>query len=527
MNLRSKLAVGLIAGSILILLALQISTMPGTEHINDKDVANIQDPFMEDFDSISQYRNKYMGNASNLTGLFYQLPLRDLDMSFKLHPEAFTAEVNYKAAASEVDAHTLDRALIYNATAAFALIENLEAVAFNFEGSYFKLFRSDVERWYGVELGELAEAAAWRDRVQDRLKDEAYVQECLNAIVAHEERSVADTLKAFYEDTGEAIIIYDEMPFEGGNLVLAEKLAEGEHYPDLHFIDRRGKVEHITRGSNCWTLNYTAFKGHYIYYGLAGVEERRYDGSREPVERLEMLFSDRVASVSPRESIVEHINPKENDTRVFDEPQGYILPVEGRELPSDFIFVLKGGERKSIFKLQMERSMENMPDYLKSKAIEVYNSFAFSFSPMLTPREWNKGYKEGEICLEGSTDANGNRNVLQLRPAGHMSPVDSFILPQDIKPLYLSYNYDRTADFGAGEAVTVKYPGGRHLVDCRILMLTGDKVTREIGQDSLKAVEADAYGRLVLPKDNGYYLFLLRTEENNELQTYTGMIRIR
>lgn len=515
---RSKIAAGLIAGSILLLLVVQVGTMPRTSEANEKDVSNIQDPFTEDFESISGYRNKYMGNASNLAGLFYQLPLRDLDMSFKLYPEEFTAEVSYKAAASEVDTHTLDRALIYNTTAAFALIENLEALVLNFEGTSFKLFRSDVEQWYGVELEELAEASAWRDRVQGRLKDEAYVQECLKAIVAHEERPLAETLKDFYGNTGEAIIVYDEMPFQEGTLVLAERLTEGEHYPDLHFIDKRGRVEYTTRGSNCWTLNYTAFKGHYIYYGLAGVEERRYDGGRELVEKLEVLFSDRVASVSPRESIVEHINSKENDTRVFDEPQGYILPVEGRELPSDFIFVLKGGERKSISRLHLERNMENMPDYLKSKAKEVYNSFAFSYSPMLTPREWNKGYKEGEICLEGSTVANGNRNVLQLRPAGNML--------QDMKPLYLSNNQARTAGFGAGEAVTVRYPEGRRLVDCRILKLTGDKAAKEISLESLEVMEVDAYGRLVLPKNKGYYLFLLRTAENDELQTYTGMIRV-
>lgn len=515
---RSKIAAGLIAGSILLLLVVQVGTMPRTSEANEKGVSNIQDPFMEDFDSISEYRNKYMGNASNLAGLFYQLPLRDLDMSFKLYPEEYTAEVNYKAAASEVDAFTLDRALIYNATAAFALIENLEALVLNFEGTSFKLFRSDVEQWYGVELKELAEAASWRDRVQSRLKDEEYVRECLRSIVAHEERPLAETLKDFYGNTGETIIIYDEMPFKDGTLVLAEKLTDGEHYPDLHFIDNRGRVEYITRGSDSWTLNYTEFEGHYIYYGLAGVEARRYDGTREAVDKLEVLFSDRVASVSPREAIIAHINPKEKDTRLFDEPQGYILPVEGRELPSDYIFVMKNGERKSMPKLYIERSMDIMPDYLKSKAIEVYNSFAFSFSPMLTPKEWNMGYKEGEICLEGSTVANGNRNVLQLRPAGNML--------QDMKPLYLSNNQARTAGFGAGEAVTVRYPEGRRLVDCRILKLTGDKAAKEISLESLEVMEVDAYGRLVLPKNKGYYLFLLRTAENDELQTYTGMIRV-
>lgn len=338
--------------------------------------------------------------------------------------------------------------------------------------------------------------------------------------------SIAEALVNFYEDTSEPIIIYDQMPFESGTLVLAEKLTDGEHYPDLHFIDSSGEVKYLTRGSYCWTLNYSQFKGHYIYFGLAGVEARRHKDNSIPVEKVEALFSDKIVSVIPREEIIVHINPMEKDTRMFKNPQGYIIPVGGRDIPEDFISIFENGERKSISELYIERSMDNMPDYFKSKNPEVYNSFAFTFTPMLTPMEWDKGYKEGEICLEGKTDKNGNRNALYLRPAGHMSLLDSFILPQDIKPLYLSDNYPRTASFSADETVAVKYPEKRKLVDCRILGLTREKVDKEIGQDSLVVISTDEKGQLTLPEEKGYYLFLLRTEENKEIQTYTGMLII-
>jgi hypothetical protein len=339
-------------------------------------------------------------------------------------------------------------------------------------------------------------------------------------------KSITDAIVEFYDNTSEPIIIYEQISFEGGTLVLAEMLMEGEHYPELHFVDDNYKVTYVTRGSNCWTLNYTQFKGHYIYFGLAGGETRQYNANPVPVEKVEAIFSDKTVSVLPNKKIVEPINPLKKDSRLFNNPQGYIMAVEGRNIPEDFVSIFNNEEKKSISEMYIERSIDYMPDYLKSKKAEVYNSFAFTFTPMLTPIEWDKGYMEGEICLEGKTDSNGNRNALFLQPAGHMSFVDSFILPQDLKPLYLSDNSRRIASFSDGETVAVKYPEKRELLDCRILRLTREKVEKEIGQDNLTVISTDAKGQIILPKDKGYYIFLLRTNEDNNIQTYTGIFII-
>jgi len=330
-----------------------------------------------------------------------------------------------------------------------------------------------------------------------------------------------------YENTSDPIFIYEQIPFEDGTLVLAEKLMDGEHYPDLHFIDASNEVIYQTRGSDCWTLNYTQFRGYNIYFGLAGIETRRYSGDQISAGRVEALFSDRTVSIILGDKEAIYINPAGKDIRAFEHPQGYIMPVEGRDMPEDYLSVFKNGEKKSISKIQIERNLDNMPEYLKSKKAEIYNSFAFTFSPMLTTEEWEKGYGEGEIGLEGKTDHRGSHNFLYLRPAGHMGFEDSFLLPQDIKPIYLSNNYVRTAVFSAAETVLVKYPEGRKMLDCRILRLTGEKVEKEIGQDSFVLIETNEEGQVVLPKGKGYYLFLLRIVEGKEIQTYTGMLVIK
>ncbi len=528
MKTKNKLIIGLIAVGIVFVVAAQGTIMPRIAQ-KEQPVAESQDLSTHDFDSVLKYKNEYMGNASNLANLFHSLPLNDIEMSFQLFPDTLTAVINYKAPVKAIGQDKVNKALIYNATAAFVLIDNLEGVKFSFEGSSYKVLRSDVEKWYGVDLPVLAEKVAWEKTVQGKLGDDDYVQSCIKAIIAQVEgsTSIAEVLVNFYKNTSEPIIIYDQIPFESGTLVLAEKLTDGEHYPDLHFVGTNGELEYLTRGSYCWTLNYTQFKGRYIYFGLAGVEARRHKDNSIPVEKVEALFSDKIVSVIPSEELIAHINPMEKDTRMFKNPQGYIIPVEGRDIPVDFISVFENGERKSISGMYIERSMDNMPDYLKSRDSEVYNSFAFTYTPMLTTTEWDKGYKEGEICLEGKTDKNGNRNALYLRPAGHMSFLDSYILPQDIKPLYLSDNYPRTAGFIAGETVAVKYPEKRKLLDCRILRLTREKVEKEIGQDSLAVIVTDEKGQLILPKEKGYFLFLLRTEEDKEIQTYTGILIIK
>jgi len=146
--------------------------------------------------------------------------------------------------------------------------------------------------------------------------------------------------------------------------------------------------------------------------------------------------------------------------------------------------------------------------------------------PMLKPEEWERGYMVGEIKLEGKTDKNGNLNALYFRPAGHMSHLDSFIIPQDIRSFYLANNSIWTGKFSAGETVQVIYPEERKLLDCRILRLTSRIVDKEVGQDRLTVIETNEKGQLVLPKERGNYMFVLRTEKEMKIQTYVGILKI-
>jgi hypothetical protein len=92
--------------------------------------------------------------------------------------------------------------------------------------------------------------------------------------------------------------------------------------------------------------------------------------------------------------------------------------------------------------------------------------------------------------------------------------------------LYLSNNYTRLAKFSTGETVQVVYPEQRELVDCYILRLTQQTVDNEVSQDKLTLISTNEKSQISLPKEEGYYLFVLRTEKGIKIQTYTGLLKI-
>jgi hypothetical protein len=149
-------------------------------------ISEQKDPLTHDFKSVIKYKNKYMGNISNVSHLFRSLPLNEIGMSFELFPDTLTVEVDYKETVLGIGENRVNKALIYNSTAAFALIDNLEAIDFKFTGASYKVSRSEAEKWYGVKLSTLTEKDVWTKVVQSKLYDNEYVQKCTKAILQKE-----------------------------------------------------------------------------------------------------------------------------------------------------------------------------------------------------------------------------------------------------------------------------------------------------------------------------------------------------
>lgn len=162
------------------------AVVPGMEQEREAKLLRQQDPLTHDIREVLDYRHPYMGNASNLGNLFEALPLNQLHRTLQLYPDALTAELRYTDSAHAVEPLLLKQALIYNATAAFALIDNLQTVKFHFKEEIFSISREQTEAWFDVPAASLIEPKTWVEQVQLKLKDADYVERCAAALIQHE-----------------------------------------------------------------------------------------------------------------------------------------------------------------------------------------------------------------------------------------------------------------------------------------------------------------------------------------------------
>lgn len=114
------------------------------------------------FQKVLAYENDYMGNASNSNNLFNNLPLSNHKRTIELNSDTFTFIINY-------DAKSDEKVVIYNATAAFVLIKNLEKVDMHFSDQSFEITRDNVEEWFGGNLATLIAPTVFKKKVQEPL----------------------------------------------------------------------------------------------------------------------------------------------------------------------------------------------------------------------------------------------------------------------------------------------------------------------------------------------------------------------
>ncbi|MEJ8548805.1 DUF4825 domain-containing protein [Brevibacillus borstelensis] len=142
-----------------------------------------QHPLTHDFESVLPYKHKYMGSAGNLGNLNYHLPLSDVPKTFQLFPEEYKVELICEQDAASIDERLLQQALLYNATANFVLIDNLQTYQISFTDVAYAISRDSVEKWYGVSFAALQKKEQWNQIVRDPLADPGYVERFFAQVV--------------------------------------------------------------------------------------------------------------------------------------------------------------------------------------------------------------------------------------------------------------------------------------------------------------------------------------------------------
>ncbi|HEY5562112.1 MAG TPA: DUF4825 domain-containing protein [Clostridiaceae bacterium] len=175
MKTRNRIIICLIVIGTSLLILVQGIIIPKNNQEKKQYIIEQQEPTTHDLESILKYKSKYMGNFSNMVNLFHTLPLNNKPRTFELFSDN-TMDVNYKENIENISGDKLSKALIYNSTAAFALIDNLQGINYNFTDGKYIVQRSDIEKWYGEDLLKLLTKDEWKSKVQVKLEDEEYIK---------------------------------------------------------------------------------------------------------------------------------------------------------------------------------------------------------------------------------------------------------------------------------------------------------------------------------------------------------------
>lgn len=128
-----------------------------------------QNPETHQFQHVTSFENPYMGDSSNIGGLFQALPLNQERGSLEMDSETFSLIVNYNTTTAELG-RKAEQGVIYNTTAAFTLIGNLQSVEMRFEDKSYTVTRENVEKWFGTTLVDFKDPEMFKEKVQDKLK---------------------------------------------------------------------------------------------------------------------------------------------------------------------------------------------------------------------------------------------------------------------------------------------------------------------------------------------------------------------
>lgn len=180
--MRNKIILALVLIGVVLFMAIQIVIIPQNEAQSEQYQLAQRSPLTHDLESILPYKNKYMGATSNLV-MFNHLPLSDLKRTFQLRPEKFTIEIHYEEKTTDIEAKLFEQAMLYNSVAAFALVDNLQTVEYRFSDTTVVATRVAIQGLFGEDLASLLTKEKWRTGVQDKLRDDQFVEEGMKKLI--------------------------------------------------------------------------------------------------------------------------------------------------------------------------------------------------------------------------------------------------------------------------------------------------------------------------------------------------------
>lgn len=179
MDKKKRLTVVLLLIAVISFCIIKFVIIPYNNKLNDEYKLNQNDALTHDITAVEKYKSKYIGDNSNVTNLFYHLPLNSVSMKFQINADNGSLTVTYLDTVRNIGVEKVHRDLTYNSIAAMALIDNLSEITYEFSGDTFTFTREQIGRIVGYNLHDLL-INHWKEKVQTQLNSADFVNSFYN-----------------------------------------------------------------------------------------------------------------------------------------------------------------------------------------------------------------------------------------------------------------------------------------------------------------------------------------------------------
>lgn len=177
MKKKNKIIIALIAIAVIMFCTICFFIIPNMERNQAIYNSNQQDALTHDITAIEDYRTRYLGNAANVSGLFEQLPLSNVEKKYQIDSEKCSLTISYLDTVWNIGEQKVYQDLLYNAIAAMASIDNLSLITYAFPEYSFSFTRAEMEEVFDNDLSSLLDEKIWKEKVQDRIADKDFLEQ--------------------------------------------------------------------------------------------------------------------------------------------------------------------------------------------------------------------------------------------------------------------------------------------------------------------------------------------------------------
>ena len=139
-------------------------------------------------DNIIKYKNKYIGNNSNIGNLIAALPLSEYGYEFEIDSNNLGLIIDYHITHWYINEdYYLEKSIVYNSVSIFLLIDNVEYIKYNFSGKTYEVKRENVENNYPNYNNIIKDGInkdAFNKYLEEKIADTIFIDECFNQFVS-------------------------------------------------------------------------------------------------------------------------------------------------------------------------------------------------------------------------------------------------------------------------------------------------------------------------------------------------------